>query len=77
MRIYAAIARRDDGLPPEHRLLVAVYRRAKADLQSQRNSYHHYTAAQFVQNFTDALLHSTEGVDYTEGGAGELVQVGR
>ena len=71
MRVYTTFMRRDDGLPPEHRLLAAVYRRAMADLQSQRNPLHHYTAAQFVQDFT-ALLHSPEGVGYTE--ASELVE---
>ena len=66
MRVYTTFMRRDDGLPPEHRLLVAVYRRAVADLQSQRNPLHHYTAAQFVQDFT-ALLHSPEEFQYDEG----------
>lgn len=67
MRMYTTFMRRDDGLPPEHRLLMAVYRRAMADLQSQRNSYHHYTAAQFVQDFTDTLLHSSGEFQYDEG----------
>jgi len=58
--------RRDDSLPPDHRLLVAVYRRAVADLQSQRNSHHRYTASQFVKDFT-ALLHSPGEFQYDEG----------
>lgn len=72
MRIYATFTRRDDGLQPEERLLLAVYRRAVADLHNPHNSYHRYTASQFVQDFTDTLLHSSPGFGYDGSRESEL-----
>lgn len=58
-RPYSSFARCDDGLPPAYRLLLAIYRRALADLRHP-HPQRRYDAQRFVVEFQANLLHSAD-----------------